>query len=257
MSAFGGKADAFACSPTCPLMTQSGRTNKSRSMAINFVIRTLACSDAQRVMELNAQLGYNEHLLEVVLGCDADGDVRIELLASCFWDERRDVVDGRLVDLRVLRRGDVSGGGPGFLSERRNGVDQFLLQPHEITCRLDHDAPQANVLPGNVVVLERLQLPARNLLVGQDLACRRVDFIEVRRADVPLQHRDVWVVRRIQMEALRKNLYQTSVRSLRVLDHRCVRLQRDVDGRDWVLRVGSPCMGEKRSEARHKRGQDV
>ena len=41
-----------------------------------------------------------EHPLEVVLGCDAYGDVRIELLAGCFWDERRDVVDGRLVDLR-------------------------------------------------------------------------------------------------------------------------------------------------------------
>ena len=64
-----------------------------------------------------------KHLLEVVLGCDADGDVGIELLAGRFRDERRDVVDGRLVDLRVLRRGDECCGGPGFLSERRNGVD--------------------------------------------------------------------------------------------------------------------------------------
>ena len=45
-----------------------------------------------------------KHLLEVVLGCYADGDVGIELLAGRFRDERRDVVDGRLVDLRVLRR---------------------------------------------------------------------------------------------------------------------------------------------------------
>src|SRR5262249_40031126 len=147
-------------------------------------------------------------LLEVVLGCDADGDVRIELLAGCLWDERRDVVDGRLVDLRVLRRGDERGGGPGSLSERRNGVDQFLLQPQKVVCRLDYNAPQANVLPGDVVVLERFQLPARDLLVGPNLACRRVDFIEVCRADVPLQDRDVWMVRRIQTEALRKNLEQ-------------------------------------------------
>ena len=42
-------------------------------------------------------------------------------------NERRDVVDGRLVDLRVLRCGDVRRGGPDFLSEWRNGVDQFLL----------------------------------------------------------------------------------------------------------------------------------
>src|SRR5207342_2706965 len=90
-----------------------------------------------------------EHLREVVLGCDADGDVRIELLAGCFWNERRDVVDGRLVDLRVLRRGDERRRGPGFLSERRNGVDQFLLQPQKVVCRLDHNAPKADVLPGN------------------------------------------------------------------------------------------------------------
>jgi hypothetical protein len=65
-----------------------------------------------REREYIKQLG--EHLLEVVLGCDADGDVRIELLAGCLWDERRDVVDGRLVDLRVLRRGDERGGGRVF-----------------------------------------------------------------------------------------------------------------------------------------------
>src|SRR5262245_44460343 len=70
---------------------------------------------------------FGEHLLEVVLRCDADGDVRIELRAACLWDERRDVVDGRLVDLGILRRRDVRRGGPCFLSERRNGVDQFLL----------------------------------------------------------------------------------------------------------------------------------
>jgi hypothetical protein len=67
-----------------------------------------------------------EHLLEVVLRCDADGDVWIELLAGCFWDERRDVVDGRLVDLGVVRRGDERGGGPGFLSERRNTPQSYF-----------------------------------------------------------------------------------------------------------------------------------
>ena len=103
-----------------------------------------------------------------------------------------------------------------------------------------------------------LQLPAGDLLVGQNLACRSVDFVEVRRADVLLQHRDVRMVRGIQCETLGENLEQTSVRSLSVLDHSRVRLQRDVDCRDGVfLRAGRPCMGEQRSEARHKRGQDV
>jgi hypothetical protein len=53
------------------------------------------------------------------------------------------------------------------------------------------------------------------------------------------------MVRRIQTEAFGKNLEQASVRGLRVLDHRCVRLECDVDGRDWVfLGVRRPCMGE-------------
>src|SRR5215467_6375039 len=54
-------------------MTQSRRTNKSRSMAINFVIRTLACSDAQRVMELNAQLGYDADVRQIRVRLDRLG----------------------------------------------------------------------------------------------------------------------------------------------------------------------------------------
>ena len=51
---------------------------------------------------------------------------------------------------------------------------------------------------------------------------------------------------------------QTSVRSLRVLEHSRVWLQRDVDCHDRVfLRAGRACMGEQRSEARHKQGQHV
>jgi hypothetical protein len=65
------------------------------------------------------------------------------------------------------------------------------------------------------------------------------------------------MVRRIQTEALGKNLEQASVRSLGVLDHRCVRLERDVDGRDRiVLRAGRPDLGEQRSEAGHECGED-
>ena len=45
---------------------------------------------------------FGEHLLQVILGGDADGDVRIEVLARCFRNERRDIVDGRLVDVGSL-----------------------------------------------------------------------------------------------------------------------------------------------------------
>src|SRR5215831_17560989 len=66
------------------------------------------------------------------------------------------------------------------------------------------------------------------------------------------------MVRRIQREALRKILSKTSVRSLRVLDHRRVRFQRDVDCRDWVfLRARSSCMGDQCSEADDERSQEI
>jgi hypothetical protein len=54
----------------------------------------------------------------------------------------------------------------------------FFLQLDEIVGRLDDNARQANVLQGDVVVLERFQLPAGRLLVGQDLAHCGVNFVE-------------------------------------------------------------------------------
>src|SRR5271165_499031 len=67
-----------------------------------------------------------------------------------------------------------------------------------IPIRLDYNARKADVLPGDVVVLECLQAPAGRLLVGQDLADRVVDFVEVRRVDIALQDRDVWMVGRLR-----------------------------------------------------------
>jgi len=67
--------------------------------------------------------------------------------------------------------------------------------------------------------------------------------------DVALQHRDMWMVGRVQNEALREGLTQASIDGLRVIDHRCVRLQRDVDGRDGVLLLARRlCIAELRSQ---------
>jgi hypothetical protein len=67
--------------------------------------------------------------------------------------------------------------------------------------------------------------------------------------DVALQHRDMWMVGRVQNEALREGLTQASIDGLRVLDHRCVRLQRDVDGRGGdLLLAGRLCIAELRSQ---------
>ena len=136
--------------------------------------------------------------------------------------------------------------GPSFNRGRGNCVGQFLLQPEQIVCRFDYNARKADVLQRDVVVLEA---PAGRLLVGQDLADRVVDFAEIRRVDVALQDRDVWMVGRSQSEALREDLKQAGVNALRVLDHRCVGLQRDVDGCDRVLlRARRLCIAELRSQ---------
>ena len=55
------------------------------------------------------------------------------------------------------------------------------------------------------------------------------------RADELLQHSDVRVVRLIKSKALRKRLEQTSVGILRVLKHRRVGFERDVDRRHRIL----------------------
>src|SRR5215472_10520305 len=54
---------------------------------------------------------------------------------------------------------------------------------------------------------------------------------------------------RVQSETLREGLTQASIDGLRVLDHRCVRLQRDVDGRVGVLLCARRlCIAELRSQ---------
>src|SRR5262245_44695683 len=104
MSAFGGKADILDAPCKCLLMTQIRRTNKSRSMAIKFVIRTWACSDAKRVMELNAQLGYDANLCQIRARLDRLGrepahhligvEGRGDLLAFAHFYERPSIEKG-------------------------------------------------------------------------------------------------------------------------------------------------------------------
>jgi hypothetical protein len=129
-----------------------------------------------------------------MLGGDADGDVRIEILAACFRNKRRDVVDCRLVDARLFGRRNERRSGPNFRRERGDRVDQALLQLEQIVSRLNDNARKANVLPGNVVVFESLQFPVGSLRFSQDRASRRIDFVKVRRADIALQNRNVWMV---------------------------------------------------------------
>jgi hypothetical protein len=63
------------------------------------------------------------------------------------------------------------------------------------------------------------------------LPCGGIHLIKIRRADETLDQRDVRTVRGVQREAFREHPAQTGIHGFRVLDHRGVRLQADVNGR--------------------------
>ena len=83
----------------------------------------------------------------------------------------------------------------------------------------------------------------------KDALRRGIYLVEIIRADKLLQHRDVWVVRLVEREPLRKGLEQMRVGGLRVLDHRRVGFERDVDRRHRVL------LGDRPLDKRHRQPQ--
>ena len=83
-----------------------------------------------------------------------------------------------------------------------------------------------------VVVFEGFQLHCVDVGSGEDLAGGGIDFVEIRRADEPLNQRDVRSVRRIQGKTFRENAEQAGVVGCAVVQHRGVRFQQDVNGGD-------------------------
>ena len=126
------------------------------------------------------------------------------MLAGGFRNKRRNVVNRWLIDLGILGRSSKRCGTTSFCLEGCDSIYQFLLQGEQIVCRLDHNARKANVFPRDVVVLERLKFPAGRVFVGQDLVDDGVNFVEIPRANVPLQDRDVRVVRRTRVKPFGK-----------------------------------------------------
>src|SRR5262249_42924320 len=109
----------------------------------------------------------------------------------------------------------------------------------------------------NVVVLVRLQLPAGRLLVSKYLVDCGVDLFEVSRADELLQHRDVRMASCIQSKAFWKGFEQAGIIRLRMLNHRLVRLERNIDCHPRIsLRASSFRMPEQQRKADVKRGND-
>jgi hypothetical protein len=163
--------------------------------------------------------------------------MRIELLAGRDGRELRDVVDKAWLDVAPIV-GEKRGGGSGLLRERRDRVEQFVLQAEQIFGRLDDDAGYAERWSGNVIVPDRLEPPVRHLLLGENRIGGGVDLVEVGGADEPLDHGHMWMVRRVQSKAFRIGLEQAGVGGLRTPNHRRIGLERDVDRGDWVAAHG-------------------
>src|SRR5438132_12871987 len=98
----------------------------------------------------------------------------------------------------------------------------------------DYNARDAMVLVRYVIVFESFQLQAGHIGAGEDFADGGIDFIQILGEDETLRQGDVRTMGGVKREALRKDLTQTVVGGGRVLDHRGIRLQQDVDGRDRV-----------------------
>ena len=107
-----------------------------------------------------------------------------------------------------------------------------------------------------VVVFEGLKFHALHIDGGENLAGGGIDLLEIRRADETLEHRNVRGMRRIQGKAFREDREQPGVVVSGMLEHRGVRLQEDVYGRDFtwlasgVRSLDLGAQGSHRQEAR-------
>ena len=71
---------------------------------------------------------FLEHFVEVLPGGDAGGDVRIVMLAGSLRNERRNVIDQRRLDDRIVGCGEERGRGSGWHREGGHSVNHLLFQ---------------------------------------------------------------------------------------------------------------------------------
>src|SRR5437762_722228 len=160
----------------------------------------------------------------------------------------------------VIVAGYERGRGSGFNRERGDSVDHLLFQLEQFRSRFDDNAREAKILVRYVVVFESFQLQASHVGAGEDFADGGIDFIEILGEDETLHQSDVGTVLGVQREALRKDLAQTVVGGGRVLEHRGVRFQKDVDSGDSVRggfgsrRLGGLGGGAAGAEGQHRKG---
>ncbi len=158
------------------------------------------------------------------------------MLAARLRHKLRNVGDQFREDLGNVA-GDERGRGSGFNRVRCHRVNHLHFQLDQFRGRFDDDAREAQVLVRHVVVFESFQLQAGHLGAGEDFADGGIHFVKILGEDETLHQGDVRAVRGVERETLRKYFEQAFVYGLRMLNHRRIRLQQDVDGGDSV-RVG-------------------
>src|SRR5271170_2661839 len=116
------------------------------------------------------------------------------MLAGMLRHIYLDVVNRRLIDVGGGGSGDVRGAGSGWDRVRGDGFNQIVLQLHQFGSRLHDNARQAQARQrrgSKIVIFVGLQLEAGNIVTDENFVGGRVNLVEVRRADVTLQHQDV------------------------------------------------------------------
>ena len=120
------------------------------------------------------------------------------------------------------------------LTRPRSLIDHLLFQLEQFRAWLNDDAREAQVLVRDVIVFEGFQLQPGHVGAGEDFADGGIHLVEILGEDKSLHQGDVGTVGRVEREALRENFQQAFVGGSRVLHHRRIRLEQDVDGRDVV-----------------------
>lgn len=106
------------------------------------------------------------------------------VLGNELCDVRQELRD----DIRILGSGDERGGSSGGCRKRCDRINQRLLQPEQVCCRLDYDPAKANGFVRYEVIPERRKLLAGWMLVAKHFVDGCVHLVEVRCLDVLLQH---------------------------------------------------------------------
>jgi hypothetical protein len=116
------------------------------------------------------------------------------MISAVFGNEHSDILNQWLDDIGISGSRDECGCTHCWHRERPDRINQFLLEPKQIGCRLNYDSAKAEGLVRYVVILERLKLSTGWILLGKDLVGCCVHFGEIHCFDIPLQHSDVWSV---------------------------------------------------------------